>query len=92
MWRRRTAISEKSLAISVLNVGVVRAALTTRRYAAGPPTVFGIDEVEVRLTGRFNGMMASRSGTAEQAPGMVFEATLSSAKTSRLSQIGSAQR
>jgi T3SS negative regulator,GrlR len=54
----------------------ITAALTTRRYAAGPPTVFGIDEVEVRLTGRFNGMMASCSGTAEQAPGMVFEATL----------------
>ena len=54
----------------------ITAALTTRRHAAGPPTVFGIDEVDVKLTGRFNGMMASCSGTAEQAPGMVFEATL----------------
>ena len=52
------------------------AALTTRRHAAGPPTVFGIDEVEVTLTGTFNGRMASCSGTAEQAPGVVFEATL----------------
>ncbi len=52
------------------------AALTTKRHTAGPPTVFGIDEVEVKLTGRFKGMMASCSGTAEQAPGMVFEATL----------------
>ncbi len=52
------------------------ATLTTRRHAAGPPTVFGVDEVEVKLLGTFNGMMASCSGTAEQAPGVVFEATL----------------
>ena len=53
------------------------AVLTTRRYAAGPPTVFGIDEVDVKLVGRFNGgMRAWCSGTAEQAPGVVFEATL----------------
>ena len=52
------------------------AALATRRHAAGPPTVFGIDEVEVRLAGRVNGMTASCSGTAEQAPGVAFEATL----------------
>jgi hypothetical protein len=54
----------------------ITAALTTRRHAAGPPTVFGIDEVDVKLTGRFKGVMASCSGTAEQVPGMVFEATL----------------
>ena len=54
----------------------ITATLTTRRYAAGSPTVFGIDEVDVKLTGRFNGMMASCSGTAEQAPGVLFEATL----------------
>jgi hypothetical protein len=52
------------------------AALTTRRHAAGPPTVFGIDEVEVKLTGKVNGMMASCRGTAQQAPGVTFEATL----------------
>jgi len=52
------------------------AALTTRRHAAGPTTVFGIDEVEVRLTGKVNGITASCSGTAEQAPGVAFEATL----------------
>ena len=54
----------------------ITATLTTRRHAAGPPTVFGIDEVDVKIKGRFNGMMASCSGTAEQAPGVVFEATL----------------
>lgn len=52
------------------------AALTTRRHAAGPSTVFGIDEVEVKLAGRINGTTALCSGTAEQAPGVVFEATL----------------
>jgi hypothetical protein len=52
------------------------ATLTTRRQAEGPPTVFGIDEVEVKLTGTFNCIMASCSGTAKQAPGVVFEATL----------------
>ena len=54
----------------------ITAVLTTRRHAQGPPTVFGIDEVEVKLTGRFKGIIASCSGTAEQAPGMVFEANL----------------
>ena len=52
------------------------ATLTTRRHSAGPPTVFGVDEVEVTLMGTFNGRMASCSGTAEQVPGVVFEATL----------------
>jgi hypothetical protein len=53
-----------------------RATLTTRRHAAGQPSVFGLDEVEVKLTGMFNGTIASCSGRAEQAPELVFEATL----------------
>lgn len=52
------------------------ATLTTKRHAEGPSTVFGIDEVEVKLTGTVNGMMASCSGAAKQAPGVVFEAML----------------
>jgi hypothetical protein len=52
------------------------AALTTRRHAAGPPTLFGTDEVDIKLTGRFRGMLAACSGIAEQAPGVAFEATL----------------
>jgi hypothetical protein len=52
------------------------AALTTKRHAAGPPTVFGLDEVEIKLAGKIRGTMASCAGTSEQAPGMVFEATL----------------
>ncbi|KWV46482.1 hypothetical protein AS156_01440 [Bradyrhizobium macuxiense] len=52
------------------------ATLTTRRFADGPTTVFGCDEVEAELTGRFNGTTAVCSGTARQAPGVRFEATL----------------
>jgi hypothetical protein len=52
------------------------AVLTTRRHAEGPPTVFGLDEVEVKLSGVCSGAMATCSGTAEQAPDVTFEATL----------------
>ena len=52
------------------------AVLTTRRHAAGPPTVFGLDEVEVKLAGSIKGTTAFCAGTAEQAPGVTFEATL----------------
>jgi hypothetical protein len=52
------------------------AVLTTSKRAVGPPTVLGIDEVELKLAGRFHGRIASCSGTADQAPGVVFEATL----------------
>ncbi|AWM05816.1 hypothetical protein [Bradyrhizobium symbiodeficiens] len=52
------------------------AVLTTRRYAEGPPTVFGLDEVEVSLSGVCSGAMATCSGTASQAPDVMFEVTL----------------
>lgn len=52
------------------------AVLTTRRHADGPPTVFGLDEVEVSLSGTWNGQMATCTGTAKQAPDVLFEATL----------------
>ncbi|WP_407178928.1 hypothetical protein [Bradyrhizobium sp. STM 3562] len=52
------------------------ATLTTRRYADGPTTLFGVDEVEVKLTGTINGTIACCSGISEQAPGVHFEATL----------------
>ena len=53
-----------------------KAVLTTRRYAAGPPTVFGLDEVEVSLSGVCSGAMATCSGTAREAPDVTFEVTL----------------
>ncbi|MBR0829897.1 hypothetical protein JQ596_30645 [Bradyrhizobium manausense] len=52
------------------------AVLTTRRHAQGPPTVFGPDEVEVDLSGVCTGAMATCSGTAREAPEVLFEATL----------------
>ena len=52
------------------------ATLTTTRHTAGPPTLFGIDEIELELAGQFKGRMASCSGTARQAPELPFEATL----------------
>ena len=52
------------------------AVLTTRRHAEGPPTVFGPDEVEVNLTGKCSGAMATCSGTAREVPEVRFECTL----------------
>jgi hypothetical protein len=52
------------------------ATITTRRHAAGHPTVFGIDELELKLVGTSNGTIATCSGTAKEVPGMAFEATL----------------
>lgn len=52
------------------------AVLTTRRYAEGPPTVFGPDEVEVELAGVCSGALATCSGKAKQAPDVPFEVTL----------------
>jgi len=52
------------------------ASFTTTRHSAGPPTLFGLDEVEVELAGSFKGKMASCSGTAKQAPGLSLEVTL----------------
>ena len=52
------------------------ATLTTRRCAAGPTTVLGIDEIELKLAGAFKGGTAFCSGTSDQAPGLRFEATL----------------
>jgi hypothetical protein len=52
------------------------AILTTRRHAGDMTTVFGCDEVEVNVTGVCVGSMATCSGTARQAPELLFEATL----------------
>jgi hypothetical protein len=52
------------------------AVLTTRRHTVGPPSVFDVDEVELRLSGKSTGVTASCTGTATQAPDMPFQATL----------------
>ena len=52
------------------------ATVKTRRRCDGPPAVFGIDEVVLKLEGRCQGEMAVCAGTAEQAPGVRCEVTL----------------
>ncbi len=52
------------------------ASLKTSRHAAGQPSVFGLDEVEIKLYGTAVGNFASCSGEVEQVPGMLFEVTL----------------
>jgi hypothetical protein len=52
------------------------ATVSTRRHAAGQPSLFGIDEVDIKLTGQLHGTTASCFGTAEQAPELSFRATL----------------
>jgi hypothetical protein len=52
------------------------ATLTTKRFADGPTTVLGLDEVELKLIGTFKGTIASCTGTSAQAPDVPFEATL----------------
>jgi hypothetical protein len=52
--------------------------IATKRHTPGQPSVFGlgIDEVNLTLTGKFTPTTASCSGTAQQAPGLAFEAVL----------------
>jgi hypothetical protein len=59
-----------------INEDTFTATLTTRRCADGPTTVFGLDEIEVRLVGSVRGTTACCFGTSDQAPGLRFEATL----------------
>ena len=50
--------------------------LTTRRHADGMPTVFGLDEVEVDLSGICSGVIATCSGRAKEVPDVPLEVTL----------------
>ena len=54
-----------------------RATLTARRFAPGPPGVFGLDEIDIVVTGRSDdGASASCTGFAKQAPGLRLEVML----------------
>jgi hypothetical protein len=52
--------------------------IATERHTAGQPSVFGIgiDVINLTLTGTSTSTTASCAGTAKQAPGFAFEATL----------------
>jgi T3SS negative regulator,GrlR len=52
------------------------ASIKTERHTQGQPSVFGIDEIDLTLTGKSSPTIATCTGTAEQAPGLTFEATL----------------
>jgi hypothetical protein len=52
------------------------ATVTTRRHTAGHATVFGIDDLVLKLDGVWKGAIAKCTGTADVAPGLTFEATL----------------
>jgi hypothetical protein len=53
-----------------------RADISIKRHSPGQLSVFGIDDVDIALTGKSVGMTASCHGKSKPAPGMTFEATL----------------
>jgi hypothetical protein len=54
-----------------------KAEFLAKRTAPGPPGVFGIDEIDVLLTGHSNdGPTVSCAGFAKQTPGLRLEVTL----------------
>jgi hypothetical protein len=52
------------------------AAISTKRHTPGQLSVFGIDNVDLAVTGKSAGTVASCRGRSLQEPGMDFEATL----------------
>jgi hypothetical protein len=50
--------------------------IAVKRHSAGQLSVFGIDEVDIVLTGKSTGKTVSCRGMSRQAPGMTLEATL----------------
>ena len=52
------------------------ASVRTQRHSPGQPSVFGIDNLDLTLTGNSTPTTASCTGTAKQAPGLAFEAVL----------------
>ncbi|QIG99173.2 MULTISPECIES: hypothetical protein [unclassified Bradyrhizobium] len=52
------------------------AVLTTRRHSDGHATVFGTDDLVVRLEGVFSGAIATCTGRADAIPDLAFEVTL----------------
>lgn len=52
------------------------AAITMWRQAPGQTSIFGIDNIDLTLTGTSAPTTASCTGTAKQAPDLAFEATL----------------
>jgi hypothetical protein len=52
------------------------AVIRTSRHTAGHPTIFGIDELTLRLTGKCGDRLIACTGRADEVTEMLFEATL----------------
>ncbi|MGF6308006.1 hypothetical protein ABIB82_001763 [Bradyrhizobium sp. i1.8.4] len=52
------------------------AVLTARRHSEGHATVFGTDDLVVRLEGVWSGAIATAAGRADAVPDLAFEVTL----------------
>ena len=52
------------------------ATIAVKRHTQGLPSVFGIDNVDITLSGKSTPTTASCFGTANQAPGTTLQATL----------------
>jgi hypothetical protein len=52
------------------------AVIHTHRHTDGPETLFGIDEVVIRLTGTFRGAAGIGRGTVDHIPGATLGVTL----------------
>jgi hypothetical protein len=52
------------------------ATIAVRRHTQGAPSVFGVDNVDITLSGKSTPTTASCIGTAIQAPGTSLQATL----------------
>ena len=54
-----------------------RATLSAKRVSPGPPGVFGVDEIDIVVTGNSEGgASVSCTGFAKQAPGLKLEVEL----------------
>jgi T3SS negative regulator,GrlR len=54
----------------------ISAEISTKRHSPGQLSVFGIDEVDIELTGKSTGTMASCRGKSRLGPGMTLEAII----------------
>jgi len=52
------------------------ATIAVRRHTQGPPSVFGVDNVDITLSGKSTPTTASCIGAAIQEPGTSLQATL----------------
>jgi hypothetical protein len=59
------------------NGGKFTASVAVARHTQGLPSVFGVDSVNITLTGNSTDTTAQATGSATQAPGVSFQANLS---------------